>query len=88
MRMKGHANYKKDGNDIVCAGCSTAGQSLVLWCMQYSAHLSNIKLLDMQKGRVTVDATGDECFQAAFEVAAIGLEQIAQKYPAYVEITK
>ena len=86
LRMKGHANYK-DKNDIVCAGCSAVGQALVGWCMNYSCHLTNIKLLDWQRGRITVDATGDDHFKAAFEVAVIGLEQIAAKYPAHVEVT-
>ncbi|NCB63297.1 MAG: ribosomal-processing cysteine protease Prp [Clostridia bacterium] len=84
--MQGHADYSP-GNDIVCAGCSAVWYSLLGWTANMPEHVT---VMDQQTGGEGnfnyIRATGDESFEAAFDMALIGLAQLAQKYPENVKV--
>lgn len=84
--MQGHADYNP-GNDIVCAGCSAVWYSFLGWIANMPEH---VKVLDEQNESERnfhyVRATGDASFEAAFDMALIGLAQLAEKYPENVKV--
>jgi uncharacterized protein YsxB (DUF464 family) len=84
LRMEGHAGYNA-GNDIVCAGCSALAYALLGWIANNAESVSVDEASD-REGLVTVCASGDERFGAAFDTAVIGLSQIAKRYPDNVRV--
>lgn len=83
--VKGHANYNEYGKDIVCAGVSSLVQALIGWIEEnyYKADCINI---DKKTGEVIVSCEGGDDVAAIFQMASIGLEQIADSYPDHVQI--
>ena len=82
----GHAGYSECGNDIVCAGVSAVIYSLL-------GFLNNIP--DKDKHLTAVAESGnthifwrETCTEvsAAFQMALIGLMQIALKYPEHITV--
>ena len=82
----GHAGYSNAGNDIVCSGVSAVVYSL----------LGFLHNLPDKENRLTASAEKGECIvfwrgngkeaAAGFQMAVIGLAQLARKYPEYVSI--
>lgn len=83
--MEGHADYARHGEDIVCAGASAIVFALLGWLENYSEDLSCIDT-EVSSGDVTIACIGGERTAAAFEMTAIGLMQLADSYPAHVEV--
>ena len=80
----GHANYAEYGKDIVCAGVSAIVQALIGWIEEnYKADCISI---DPKEGEVIISCYGGDDLSAVFKMASIGLEQLANSYPDYVQI--
>lgn len=81
----GHADYEEYGKDIVCAGVSALVQALIGWIEENHYKAESITV-DIQEGEVIISCSGDEDVAAVFQMASIGLEQIADGYPDHVQI--
>lgn len=80
----GHANYDNHGKDIVCAGVSAIVYSLIGMLQNNCGDDLKVKE-DAGDVEITCDST--EKVKAAFEMAVIGLAQIALTYPNNVNIS-
>lgn len=85
LHLEGHAGYHP-GNDIVCAGCSAIVYALMGWISNAAGHMAEVDELYEKSGTVRITADGDEQYGAAFDMAVIGLMQIAKKYPDHVSV--
>lgn len=83
--VTGHAEYSDKGDDIVCAGASSIVYALLGFLENNREDLGYINA-DVHEGNVQITCEGGERTSAAFEMAAIGLEQLADNYPDHVEI--
>ena len=88
IEAKGHANYAKQGHDIVCASLSTA--------LQYGARLIDRFTEDFEykvhekDGIITLllpngHSYNDSVFKVCDELETV-LREIAEQYPDYVKI--
>lgn len=85
LSVSGHARYSPYGQDIVCAGVSAIVYALIGWlenCVEDTKFVS----IDERGGEVIISAQGDAFVATAFYMCAIGIEQIANTYPAHVNI--
>ena len=85
LTVLGHANYGEYGKDIVCAGVSALVQALIGWIEENSWKAECISV-DPKDGEVVIACEGGEDVAAVFYMASIGLAQIADSYPDYVQI--
>ena len=85
LTVIGHANYAEYGKDIVCAGVSSLVQALIGWIEENSWKAESVSV-DPKEGEVIISCEGGEDVAAVFYMASIGLEQIADCYPDYVQI--
>lgn len=83
LSVNGHAGYSTKGQDIVCAGVSAIVYALIGWLEN---NISTFTSVDESNGEVVISCEGDEKTATAFYMAAIGIEQIANTYPAHVSI--
>lgn len=83
LTVEGHAGQDERGRDIVCAGVSALSFALLGYLAKCGAEIGR---LSGGSGSIEVDCTGKEQVAAAFGVAVTGYEQIAERYPQYVEI--
>lgn len=81
----GHANYDEYGKDIVCAGISAIVQSLIGW-LEENYYKVNCISVDPKEGEVIISCEGGDDIAAVFQMASIGLEQIADSYPDHMQI--
>ena len=81
----GHANYAEYGKDIVCAGASSLVQALIGYLENNDCRAEFISV-DDKDGEVIISCDGGEEIAAVFNMASIGLEQIAFSYPDHVQI--
>ena len=85
LTVIGHANYAEYGKDIVCAGVSALVQALVSWIEKNSWKVDCISI-DPKDGEVIISCEGGEEIAAVYNMTTLGLEQIANSYPDYVQI--
>jgi uncharacterized protein YsxB (DUF464 family) len=85
LRLDGHAGYNP-GNDIVCAAVSSIIFALEGWLANSREHIAQIFTMRCRPGDVEIDVSGDDTLRPAFEMAYIGLAQIAETYPDNVII--
>ena len=85
LSVNGHAGYAHKGEDIVCAGVSAIVYALIGW-LENNAEDTQFVSIDEGNGEVIVSCDGDDKTATAFYMAAIGIEQIANTYPAHVTI--
>ena len=83
--LLGHAGYASKGNDIVCAGVSAVVYSLLGYLENHGEDLEYINT-SIESGETQISCEGGEKTAAVFELTAIGLAQISQKYPDHVAI--
>lgn len=83
--VTGHANYAEYGKDIVCAGASAIVQALIGW-IEENHYKAGYISIDPKNGEVIISCEGNEKIAAVFNMASIGLEQLADSYPDYVQI--
>lgn len=84
--MTGHAHYDEEGRDIVCAGASAIVYALLGWLENNSEDLEYVNT-NVARGETWVNCEGGKDTAAAFEMAVIGLEQIADRYPDNMNIS-
>jgi hypothetical protein len=82
---EGHANYKKEGEDIVCAGVSSILQATVLGLKE---HLGLSLDIRKEKGYISVKLNGlpNREASAVCETMMLGLYAIQKEYPDRIEI--
>ena len=85
LTVLGHANYDEYGRDIVCAGISALVQALIGW-LEENYYKANFVSVDPKEGEVIISAEGGEELAAVFNMASIGLMQIADSYPDHMQI--
>lgn len=85
LAVVGHAGYNDQGKDIVCAGVSAIIYALLGWLENNRDKVSFIRT-GVESGEVLVALEGGQEAKTVFEVATIGLEQIAAKYPDHVAV--
>lgn len=83
--ITGHAEYGTYGTNIVCAGASSIIYALLGWLENNGDDLEYINA-DVHSGDVLINCEGGEKTAAAFDMASIGLEQLADEYPDHVHI--
>ncbi len=85
LTVSGHANYDEYGRDIVCAGISALVQALIGW-LEENHYRASFASVDQKEGELVISADGGEDIAAIFNMASIGLMQIADSYPDHVQI--
>lgn len=85
LSVNGHAEYAEKGQDIVCAGVSAIVYALIGW-LENNSEDTTFASIDESGGEIIVSCDGDDKTATAFYMAAIGIEQIANTYPAHVTI--
>ena len=85
LSVSGHARYSPKGQDIVCAGVSAIVYALIGW-LENSFEDTSFVSIDEKGGEVIISAQGDDNVATAFYMCAIGIENIANTYPAHVTI--
>ena len=85
LTVIGHANYDEYGKDIVCAGISSLVQALIGW-IEENYYKANCISIDPKEGEVLISCEGGEDVAAVFQMASIGLVQIADSYPDHMQI--
>lgn len=81
----GHADHSEHGNDIVCAGTSAIVYSLLGWLENHKHELPFL-IRHERSGEALIFCRGGGEADTAFQMAVIGLAQIAQKYPDHVAV--
>lgn|SRR5690554_3043033 len=92
FKAKGHTGYGPTGQDIVCAGVSTLVQTTVLGLQELVG--LDLEIKQNQKNGLfhcliptTVDENKLEQAHLIFNLMYLGLQQIAQEYRKYVQIS-
>lgn len=86
MEVKGHTNYAKQGQDIVCAAVSALTQTALLGLIK---HLKlQIEYHVSDEGHLSFNLQGQENEQtdAILETMLYGLQEIAYAYSKHVRI--
>lgn len=76
--VQGHAGFDMCGRDIVCSSISAICYALLGYLENYAPETSDYTT---NSGELAVFSSGGEGVDAAFEMAAIGLLQIAHQHP-------
>lgn len=79
----GHADYNP-GEDVVCAGVSSIAFALLGYLENHRKDMTPESGWSWDHGDVQVQVRGGEALEAVFQMALIGLMQIAKKYPNHV----
>lgn len=79
LSAQGHAT----GSVEVCAAVSGILYALAGYLVNHDIKISQQR---MEEADVLLDFSGDECAAAAFEVAVIGLAQIGQRHPEFLQV--
>ena len=85
LTIKGHAEYSDTGNDIVCAGVSAIAFTLIGFLENHRDDIESIGA-QRQSGDLRIECVGGEKVALAFDMALIGLQQIAMKYAKHVQV--
>ena len=80
LRITGHAQYSA-GNDIVCAGVSAIAYAFLGYLQNFPLYEAKESPCANEQGLFVRIYTTDPGILAAYEMAVIGLMQIAAKYP-------
>ncbi|MBU1262868.1 ribosomal-processing cysteine protease Prp [bacterium] len=82
---EGHSDYKRKGEDIVCAGVSSILQTAVLGLKDYlKADVELIKETAKMMVKLKNSPTAES--QIILETMLLGLHEIEREYPAKVKI--
>ena len=81
--IDGHAGSAECGRDLVCCAVSTIAYTL----LGYLANAKCDKSEHIESGKMLIRCVGGDNVSTAFDMAQIGLQQIAIKYPQYVRVT-
>lgn len=83
LTVTGHAEYDTYGRDIVCAGVSAVSYTLLGFLEQEGVPAPE----RLAPGEIIMECGGGGRIDAAFDMAIVGYQQIARRYPHYVGIT-
>lgn len=86
LSIIGHACYDMEGRDIVCSAISGIAYALLGFLANNASETSDYASQTDSGALLIRSLAGDEKIDAAFEMAVIGLAQIAKDYPDYVQI--
>lgn len=86
LYIYGHAGFDSEGKDIVCSAVSAIGWALLGFLENNANDTSEYAYLS-DSGKLAICAFASEVVDAAFDMALIGLMQIAKKYPDYVRVS-
>jgi len=81
LRVEGHAGAGKPGEDIVCAGISTLGFTLVAAADEFNMHLYLNEADGVMDVRCYPSEETEERCRTVFDTLALGYELLAAKYP-------
>ena len=93
LTANGHAGYRKEGDDPVCAACSVLVQALAAaLCKRQPEIAGHIYAEDAETAEANVwylarDPLEAECAEAMFAVALTGFEMLEEKFPENVFVT-
>lgn len=79
LSAQGHAT----GSVEVCGAISAIVYALAGYLVNHDIKISERRMEDAD---VLLDFDGDDCTAAAFEMAVIGLAQIGQQYPKFLQV--
>ena len=82
LKINGHSGYSSDGNDIVCAAISGIFYSLVGYLA--NSFGERLTINDISSGNADIEC--DEEGIEALRMACIGMIQISEMYPDFVEV--
>ncbi len=83
IKIRGHAGYAPQGQDIVCAGVTALTQTLV---ESLETLTGNEIKYDMSPGRVDIEIKDpDEDAQLLMD-SFVGVEMIADEFPEYIRV--
>lgn len=84
LTARGHAQ----GSEAVCAAVSALCYSLAAWLINALKAGGDLQIHEMDMGDACArfDFEGGNATRAAFELVLIGLAQLAQQYPQYINI--
>ncbi|HZJ98614.1 MAG TPA: ribosomal-processing cysteine protease Prp [Tissierellaceae bacterium] len=84
--IEGHANYAEYGKDVVCAGVSALGQSVLLTLES----LSKTMEYEIYNGWLSVSVTDveEKETQTLFKLLEIGVKAIEGTTPNNIKVTK
>ena len=85
LTLDGHAGYAEHGADIVCAAVSATIYNLLGWLENHGEEQEYVQA-DAKSGDVDIVCEGGVEAAAVFEMTAIGLAQIAEKYADHVAV--
>ena len=84
IKIRGHAGYAPQGQDIVCAGVTALTQTLV---ESLETLTGNEIKYDLSPGRVDIDIKDpDEDAQLLMDSFFVGVEMIADEFPEYIRV--
>lgn len=84
VKIRGHAGYAPQGQDIVCAGVTALTQTLV---ESIEGLTGNEIKYDMSPGRVDIEiGNPDEDAQLLMDSFLVGIEMIADEFPEYIRV--
>lgn len=84
VKVRGHANYAPQGQDIVCAGVTALTQTLL---GSLETLTGNKIKYDMSPGRVDIEIEDpDEDAQLLMDSFLVGIEMIADEFPEYIRV--
>ena len=86
LTINGHAGYAEYGKDIVCAGVSAITYALLAWMEHNEEEITQFDELMVEDGQVYIACAGSDKLTTAFQVALMGLIEIARAHPDYVDI--
>jgi uncharacterized protein YsxB (DUF464 family) len=84
FELQGHAEFNP-GNDIVCAGVSAIAYALLGYLENNQDRITDFYENDICSGFICIRLSGADALTPAFEMAAIGIMQIANQYPENVK---
>lgn len=85
LHITGHAGYSACGADVVCAGISAIGYALLGYLENCEEGDPDYAYME-ESGALAIFSFPTERVDVAFEMALIGLMQIANQYPENVSI--
>jgi len=91
LTISGHANYKREGEDIVCAGVSTLVHTLYGSLQQAEEMIENGSLrCEMEKGRTVISCKAKPEFEGniglIYWTILNGFQMVAERSPEYVTL--
>lgn len=86
LMISGHAGYDSEGRDIVCSAVSAIAYAL-LGFLENEANDASDYAYMTESGLLGVTAAASDRVDVAFDMALIGLMQIAKNYPDYVRVS-